>query len=380
MGEVLRPRFKSKKTVEDTKDTGGNKPRVGDLVEVFKHPDKKWSKHRLTGPCVCIGMHWIKTKRKDGSEAKFGAVCLRFDGETESFDSTKECPWCDANDKRISFRPEYYQNSIVRALQESKPAKIPELTEKEEETRFKEKESDSWTPVRVVRLTPSGTRKLKRLASENRHKSKKTGEMKAWPLSHDFWGTDVKMYYDKDDKTPANMYDYKINEETTSPLTDEEKEYLLWDIEGLNSQIKAALKDCRSDYERWAEKMGKSSDEDEEDDKPKKKKKSSDDDEEEDSSHSSKSSDDEDDEDDKPKKKKKSSDDDDDDFEEEKPKKKKRDEEEEEDDEEEDEKPKKKKKKEEDEEDEDGLDFDDEDDDDKPKKKKKKDEDEEDDE
>jgi hypothetical protein len=378
---VLKAKFKSKKTEVDTKDGGDKKPRIGDIVDLLKFPSKKWTKMRTTGPIVPYGGHWVDTIKKDGSKGRFWVQCLAFDSEIEGLDTTKECPWCDAQDKRINFRIDYYQNAIIRDLQEAEPKRKPDFTEKEEESRFKEKDSDSWTPIKVVRLTPSTVREMKRHAAENRHKSKKTGETKAWPLSHDHWGCDVKVFYDKDE-TPAKQYSVSINVEKNTPLSEEEQEYLRWNIEDI---IKPdSLERARKEFERWLEKMGKKKkkdDDDEDDDSDNKKKKKSDDDDDDDEERSEKKSsrDDDDDDDTSSKKKKKSSDDEDDDSgsswadddDDEKPKKKKKSDDDDDDDkssdDDDDDEPKKKKK----------ASDDDDDDDDEPKKKKKKDDDDE---
>jgi hypothetical protein len=327
---VLKPQWKTKKTISDTKDYGDKKPRIGDLVEQLKFPDQKWVVLRMVGPTVNYGIHWVETKKKDGNLTRFPAVCLSWDSESEIHDSTKECPWCDAQDKRIKFQVDFYQNAIVRRLQEQEPKSKPDNTSKEEKTRFKEKDSDSWTPIRVIRMTRSVVRELKRHSQLNKHKSKKTGEVKVWPLSHDHWGCDIKVMYDSTEKTPAKKYTVSVNVDTTTALSEEEQEYLQWNIEGL--QTPDTLEQARVDFEKWIEKMGdpkkKKEDGEEEEEAPKRKKQDHEEEYEvnEDKPKKKKVQDDDDDE---PKKKKKADPEDDDifgsdDSEEEAPKKKKK--------------------------------------------------------
>lgn len=435
-----KAKFKTQKTFDDTKGGAGNKaPRVDELTDLLKLPPNEWITLRFVGPTVSYGIHWIKTKKQDGKETSFPAVCLSYDPETEETDSTRECPWCDAENELIRFGPEYYSNAIVRSLQEDEPSKKSKPTEEEAESGFKKKGSKTWTPVRAVRLTRTLVRELKKLGALNRVKDKKSGETKAYPLSHPKYGCDINIMYDPNEKTPAKKYMVQKGERTA--LTEDEQEYLMQPIEDL--QKPDSLKEANKSFERWAEKMDvgakknkkKSKDEDEDDDSddedededeaPKGKgkkapaaKKGKSKDEDEDDEDSDDSDDDEDDEDDKPAKKKagkkasksddedEDEDDEDDEDEDDEPKSKKKpagkkskkddddedDDEDEDEDDDEDEKPSKKSKakskgKKGDDEDDDLDDEDDEDEDEKPKKgakaakgkKKSKDEDEDDD-
>lgn len=341
----MKAQFKSNKTFEDAKSGNDRAPRVTDLVDVLQFPANEWVSLRFVGPTVSYGIHWIETLNKQQKKTSFPKVCLAYDDKTEELDSTRECPWCEADSEKIRFSPEYYSNAIVRSLQEEEPSKLKEPTKKEAKTGFKEKGSKTWTPVRAVRLTRTLIRELKKLSSLNRAKDKKTGESKSFPLSHPKYGCDIQIMYDPNEKTPAKKYMVQKGERTA--LTSEEQEYLLWSIEGM--QEPDSLKDSTKDFERWAEKMddgGKKNkkkgkgkdDEDEEDDdededeedEPKKgkgkkgappkkgNKKKDDDDEDDDEDDEDDVSDDDDDEDEKPAKgkkggkKSKASDDDDD--------------------------------------------------------------------
>jgi hypothetical protein len=390
---ITKAKFKSTKTFDDAKSGGDRAPRVSDLIETVNFPAGEWITLRFVGPAVSYGIHWIETMKKDGGKVSFPTVCLAYDPETEETDSTHECPWCDSDSEKIRFSPDYYSNAIVRGLQEDEPSKKTKPTAKEEETGFKEKGSKTWTPARGVRLTRTLIRELKKLGALNRVKNKKTGETKAYPLSHPKFGCDVNVMYDPTEKTPSKKYMIQKGERT--PLTDEEQEYLLWKIEEMQHPM--SLKDANKEFERWAEKMdvkkkGKAKDDDDEDDdedsddededdepkskkgakKPVKKGKAKDDDDEDDDEDSDDEDDDlDDDEDEKPKKgakkvdkkakgKKSSKDDDDDedddldDDEDDEPKSKK--------------KPAKKGKAKDDEDEDDDLDDDD-DEDEKPAKK-----------
>ena len=183
----MRATFKSKTNFEDTKSYDAKEPRVEDLVDKLNFPNKEWVQLRFVGPVVSYGRHWVKTKKKDGGETKFPVVCLAFDSETGEMDSEKSCPWCDGEHY---FSKESFANAIVRSLQEDEPERKKKLTAGEEETGKKEKTSKSWTPVRVIRLTSSTVKELKKLVGLNRHLDKKSGEKKSFPLSHVKYGCD----------------------------------------------------------------------------------------------------------------------------------------------------------------------------------------------
>jgi hypothetical protein len=333
----LAAKFKTQKTFDDTKAGSNDRaPKPDELVDVLKFPSNEWISMRPVGPAVSYGIHWVETKNKEGKKTSFPVVCLAYNADTEERDSTHECPWCDAENELIRFSQDYYSNFIIRSLQEEEPSKKVKPSKEEAESGFKTKGSKVWTPARAVRMTRSLVRELKKLGALNRHKDKKTGEKKAFPLSHPKYGCDINVMYDPNEKTPAKKYSVQLGEKT--PLTEEEQEYLLWNIESLMKPKK--LKEANADFERWAEKMdvgakknkkkGKSEDEDDEDSddddddedetpkskskKPAKKGKAKDDDDDDDSDDDS--DDDDDDEDEKPKSKKKgkpSKDDEDDD-------------------------------------------------------------------
>jgi hypothetical protein len=391
----VKQKFKRNKSFDDSKSKTENAPRISDVVDVFEFPHKEWARMRFVGPLVSYGTHWIETKKKNGEKTSFPKQCLAYDPDTEERDSTKFCPWCAADDERIRFAPEFYSNAIIRDIEEDGPGKKnTDPTKKERKTGFKTKGSKSWTPVRAVRLTGGNVSTLKTLGGLNRHKSKKTGEKKAYPVSHEKYGCDVSIMLDKKEKSPGKKY--TIQKGDPSPINEEQSEYLLYQIEDM---IKPDSKeDAKKEYKRWLEKMGSKkkgkgdSDDDEsdsdedsddleedddEDDEPKSKNKSKaskkskskkskdDDDEDEDDDEDDDLDDDEDDESSKSKSKKgkKSSKDEDDD-----------------DDEDEDDEPKSKKSKgksnksssddEDDLEDDEDLDDDDDDEDDEPKSKK----------
>ena len=330
----------------------------------------------------------IKTP-KTGKIITIEKMAQSFDIKKGDFDEskTKKDPWRKLAEKYgVRGRQQFAANVIDRRLQEDAPKKKKKPTSEERASGFKDKDSESWTPVVVQRFGQSVFSLVTDLNATNKVtiKDKKTTK----PIDHKKYGRDVEIKYDGE-KTPAQQYNIQRGER--APLTEEEEAYLVWDIESALLKIqKEHGKDAEAEAKRLekllVDEKGKplkakadddddddaSDMEDDDDDKPKKKKKGSkrrDDDDDDDDSGDDDGDDLEDDEDDeKPKKKKKkpSDDDEDEDEDDEKPKKKKKkrssdDDDDDSSDDEDDEKPKKKKKR-----------SSDDDDDDEPKKKKKK--------
>src|SRR5471030_507707 len=383
---------------------GGKKAKITDKVPVYKFPEKKWVTFRLFGSIYTYGGYWMQYKSKEGKKGRFYTPISSYNPETQQREASIYDPWRDLlasqvdvkkEDQLGNFTKQGFMNGISRKMQKDAPRKLPKIGKKEAKSGFKEKDSDSWTPVVPLRLTTSVLGKLKEQGALN--VVEKKGQSKAYPVTHEKYGCDVRIYYDSS-KAPADQYQVVISDKKT-PLTEEELEYLKWDLSDLESA--PSKEEVKADFENWAKRNGvklkskKSRDEDDEyeevdeDDehkskkskgKKKKAKSKKPDDENEDEDDLDDNDDDDlddddddDDDDDEPKKKKgkkksKSDDDDDDDDlddddEEDEPKSKKS------------KKPakvkgKSKSKKDEDDEDDD---LDDDDDEDEPKSKKSKD-------
>lgn len=262
--------FKSNKTFSDVKDTNNRDPRPDEIVDMFKFPPNEWVQLRFVGPIFAYGKHWIESRSKEGKTIKFPKTCVSFDPQTEDHDSTKSCAYCEADDERIRFSKEYFTNAIIRSVQEDEPSKKGTPSKSEDKTGIKTKGSKTWTPARGVRLTSTLIRELKKIGALNRHKDKKTGEKKGFDLSNPKYGCDVSIMYDPDAKLAANAY--SIQKGDHSPLTEEEQEYLLWDLSALMSP--ETPKEAKKEVERWSERMAtiggkkkkKGDDEDDDDD------------------------------------------------------------------------------------------------------------------
>lgn len=225
-GVVTMPQFKRNKTFKDIKPPTSERVRMADLVELVQLPKNgEWVSVRFIGPVASYGYHWITffSERKK-SEITIPKLCLAYDPETESIDSTKQCPYCDL----AKLSVEYYVNCIVRSIQEQEPKRISPPTAEEMATGFKDKSSSSWTPVRVLRMPPTLAKKIMKLSVLNRHKDPKTGRVAVYDVSDPKYGCDVYISYDE---SATGSDKYQVQKGNHSPLTQTEMGYLLWNIE-----------------------------------------------------------------------------------------------------------------------------------------------------
>lgn len=265
---MSKAKFKTQRTFEDTQNFSKD-PKAEDIVDVLKLPNDEWLSTRAVGPVVAVGGHWVNVEppKKDGKTKAFWVPCLSFDPRTEERDSTKKCPWCDDTSGWVRGSLDYWQNMIVRSLEELKPGKMSEPTKKEAKTGFKEKGSKTWTPCRALRIPPGYMRDFKKQAALNRHTSKKTGEKKAFPLSHPKYGVDLELQYSPEESA-AKKYALMKGEKRT-PLSEEQDEYLLQNIELLSkvlaiegtedaaAEFKKELAKQQKEYEGWAKRQKK---------------------------------------------------------------------------------------------------------------------------
>lgn len=303
-------------TKQQNKNDAVGPPRLDEIFDVLKL-GKEWEQVRLIGPITSYYVIWIPIKgKKTGKETNIPRLCIDYDPSTDSMVG-ENCPYRKAG---FTGSKVYLANVIVRNLQESQPRKLPphEKSEKKEKELlgegpffFKKKGSASWTPVRVVEIRSMVADKLKNLTALNKHEGK-DGVKKPRELSDPKYGRDVSLRFDADAKGPSK-YDVNLEGKKT-PLTDEEKAFLIWNLDVIKMP---SIEEVKTDYKNIKDMIFiKKDDEDDEDDR---KVYSRDDDDDDDDRKSKKNkkqrSDDDDDDDDdrKSKKKKHSSDDEDDD-------------------------------------------------------------------
>lgn len=195
-------------------------PRMEDLVDVLTLKEKAWTQVRiLPGGVLSLGVHWVKTTNKDGKEISFKKLCLGWDSEQERSDVDK-CPYCSAPGVEGPVQ-EYWVQVIDRYEQEQEPARKPKPTEKERSTQHKDKDSRTWTPVKCLRMPPSLVRKIMQLEEINIVKGVRREVTDAQ------YGFDLQIYYDPQ---AAGGDKYNVQKGDRSPLTDDEKDYLTWEL------------------------------------------------------------------------------------------------------------------------------------------------------
>ena len=205
-------------------NAGNNRnTRIEEKIDLMKLTNK-WSTVRFVHSRVLpTATHWfdiIGSKSKE--KVSISKMCVGFDMEKESHNSD-DCPYCKLG---LTYSISYYANCIDRAAQEKKPRKIPKPTKQELKTGFKDINSESWTPVRVLRIPSSLAKKIQSLKDLNIRKSK-TGEKKSYFVDDVKYGADVNIKYDA---KAAGTEKYQIQLAEKSALTEEEQAYLIWDL------------------------------------------------------------------------------------------------------------------------------------------------------
>jgi hypothetical protein len=120
-------------------------------------------------------------------------------------------------------------------------AKRPSWSPKAEPMLFKEKGSEAWTPVKVLRLSPGVAREIVTMAETNLHPMK-DGTMRAFGPDHPRKGFDIFLKFSKNE-SPAKMY--TVRKERASKLSDTEASYLTWNLgEEKIQPLAAAIKDA----------------------------------------------------------------------------------------------------------------------------------------
>ena len=221
-------------SIDDAKPkVSGDRVNVSDLFDVYKFENNKYKTFRLLkGDHLAVASHWLDYTTKAGKEVRFPKVCLSFDPETEGSIADKTCPYCEAG---LKYVVAYYFNVIVRDLQDSEPSKKSKPARSEVETGFKARGSATWTPVRVLHLSAMLTTRVQGLKELNTHKIK--GESTQCSIAHPKYGMDIRLKYDEKEKVASAKY--TLNGGESSPLTEDEAAYLVYDLgqKGILKQI-----------------------------------------------------------------------------------------------------------------------------------------------
>lgn len=227
----------------------------------FKSVEGKWVTFRLFGDIMSFGNYWIAGVNKQGVKKRFPQACPSFNYLTGQRESGKYDPWWeveqherngseDNKSETVQFTRSFFINAIVRSEQDNEPAKIRKTPE-EAESGFKDKDSSSWTPVKVLRMPPSLLQKIQELKPLNSVKFK-NGSIKCFDVTHPIYGRDIQVKFD-DSASPANKYSIQLGMKRT-PLTEEEKEYLTYDLDALYYVPKE--EEVKRSFEVWAKRSG----------------------------------------------------------------------------------------------------------------------------
>lgn len=242
--------------------------RMSDVVNMLEYPTKNgkpgWVTIRLFGPVYSDAFFWVKAKQ--GSNKSFRVSCRCYDPDTHQCVPEKYDPWydeyrreCDENidrkDRLLQYSRYFYMQAIVRKLQDNMPAKN-RLTAQEKKTGFKDPDSDSYTPVVVVQLTPKILSAIQDMKEDNIVKLK-SGTRKAYHVTDEKFGRDIMIKKDMSPGVaPGDIYQVKLAVDSgRTPLTEEEKEYLTWDMNTIYAPEQSES-EVKRDFESWARRMG----------------------------------------------------------------------------------------------------------------------------
>lgn len=232
-----------------------------EVVDLQKFPDKTYLRIRLVGGVMQTGSYWVSTTKKDGKVGQFNTGCSSWNPETCSQDDNKEDPWRDfereqveagipRSDRLVRFTKQYFMNAIIRNIQDNEPSRKPKPTENEQETGYKEKDSDTWTPVRVVSLPMTVLDQIQKLKAINVVKLKRkdgTVTTKTFDMNHPKYGCDILIMYDSS-KAGASKYTVTKGDGRT-PLSEEEQAYLTWDLDQLYIDFDANV--MKNSFNSW---------------------------------------------------------------------------------------------------------------------------------
>lgn len=245
-----------------------NNFRISDVVNMLEYPTKNgkagWVTIRLFGPVYSDAFFWAKAK--PGSQKSFRVSCRCYDPDTHQCVPEKYDPWydeyrreCDENidrkDRLLQYSRYFYMQAIVRKLQDNIPAKN-NITAQEKKTGFKDPDSDSYTPVVVVQLTPKILSAIQDMKEDNVVKLK-SGTRKAYNVTDEKFGRDIMIKKDMSPGVaPGDIYQVKLAVDSgRTPLTEEEKAYLTWDMNTIYAPEQSEA-EVKRDFESWARRMG----------------------------------------------------------------------------------------------------------------------------
>ena len=240
-----------------------DRKRLDEFFEKLEFKNKVWKPIRLVGAVFAFAEAWIKIKAKSGKIVSFPKYSRDLNPVTGKWEKNG-CPYREGG---VEFRIRFLSNVIDRNVQDNEPKKKKKLSKSERKTGFKDPKSSSWTPVRVYTVPNMSAQQIQGWSETNKKINKKTGVAKAYGLEHEKFGRDIQVKYNKD-AAPASMW--QLDKGKRTPLTDEEKEYLLWNLKFAVESMWDDKSKARKEWERIKENLVDENED--EDEKPKKKK------------------------------------------------------------------------------------------------------------
>lgn len=246
--------------------TNADKPRMEELVDLLDltKRNKKWVNLRFV-PAEMLphAMHWIDIiGSKSKEKVTIPKNCTGFDMKTEDH-TVDDCPYCQQG---LRLSVVYYANAIIRTEQEKLPSDYQDsYTKAERKSGFKDRDSSSHTPVKVIRIPSSLAQKLQGLKDLNVRKGK-DGQKKTYDITDPKFGADVNIKYDS---TASGADKYQVQLADKTELTEEELKYLIWELTPSLIQVESYA-DAKAELKRMEivgdKKKGKDKDDEDDDD------------------------------------------------------------------------------------------------------------------
>lgn len=268
---------------------GDRAPRLGDKAPQLDLPDGgDFKEVRMIGPSKRVAKHMLPVFKQDGTavmkngqQVKIPKVCLAYNHKTNEYEG--KCPYCDIDP--ATPKVEVHTNVIDRELANDFNAKKYKKLRSKKESKKREMEgvdgewniadgmaSKKLTPVRYWVIKSSVGGKISDYTALNKKKNKE-GKTKVYGPSHEKYGFDMNVKFDKS-KAGSEMYSCVKADRTE--LSEEELDYLLWDV---NTDAPEDMKTAKKEAESFAKRMkagakaaGESDDDDDDDDDKKKSK------------------------------------------------------------------------------------------------------------
>ena len=246
-----------------------NTPYLKDVCQTLELDDDFHPVRLLPGSVTTAGVHYLPLFNKAGEpvmskwnkqeQATKPVYCLAWDFDKGRPDPDKDCPYCNA---KLDLREESYVEVISRNAQDNPPAKN-KPSAKESKTGVKDNDNDgSWTPVRVWRLNNTTIGALQKLETLN--KRKVDGKSQPVPIDDPEFGCDVYVMYDS---SAAPSQRYSIQKDERTPITEEEEEYLVWDVASLiANKCTNSEETAKRDVERYLKFSGEEDEVEEDED------------------------------------------------------------------------------------------------------------------